>query len=189
LDIVTIDGDAFFPLFRCACARRYESMRGLASGDAASALYNHGCRAGTLSHGVAAPLRMLMTMSDVVASSATAAAAPPAAPPSNAAASFALLLRAHFTHKAAALRATWAAWEADAAAAPGSGSIMRAATDAARAALDAFLQAHAQAQAAAAAEAPGTPLGRSSGGGGGGGGGGARRSASSEVPRVKLTWR
>lgn len=114
-------------------------MRGTSAGLAASKEYSHGCRAGTLMHALAAPLRELGRS--------------PASPSSSgAAAPFEGLLRAHFARKAAAMRATCAAWEAEAVKATASPAAkgIPAAASAVRAALDGLPK-----QPADAAEAAG----------------------------------
>jgi hypothetical protein len=123
---------------------RYASSQGSPSAAGASRDYNHGCRAGTLTHAVAAPLRELAAAGEAGALATTSAAAP-----------FAPLLRTHFTRKAASLRAACDAWAAEAAAdrASAQASSVRAAADAARAALAKPLPAAAEEEA----DAPGTP--------------------------------
>ena len=122
----------------------YEGSRGTAEGGAASKEYTHGVRAGTMSHAVAAPLRELF--------GPPGAAASPAAP-------FAALLREHFIHKAATLRATAAAWEAEAAAdiaSRGAKAAVPHAAAAVRAALDRVPQ-RPDAEPREEAQAPATP--------------------------------
>ena len=122
----------------------YEGSRGTLAGAAASKEYSHGVRAGTMSHAVAAPLRELFGQA--------AAPASPAAP-------FAPLLREHFSRKAAMLRATAAAWEAEAAehAASPSAKAVPSAAAAVRAALDRVPRLIADAEQREEAQAPPTP--------------------------------
>ena len=131
---------------------RYEPSRGQPAAAAASREYTLGCRAGTLMHAVAEPLRQLAASSAVAAA---AAAATPAAP-------FAALLREHFGRKAAAMRATCAEWEADGATTTQHARAgIRGAAAAALSALS-TLPPHVPApdEAAAAAAAPDTPAGK-----------------------------